>query len=188
MDGFLVWKLHRAVHLHLTTLNYDMIACRGQVRGNTQDRYSRQNCKFIFENIARNLKTPNDAVQFCIANIVYSNSDDIFDSVRSWDNYLKWNRDREMSTQLILDDLENFSPDDIVGNPPKLLTDVVSGCCSIYTAVAINQIRPYVDEWIRQDYFTFMRKCIIIKKLDKYIKYNTDKVSMSLAEKIYETN
>jgi hypothetical protein len=187
MDGFQCWRIHRAVVLHLTSLKYDMVAQRGNVKGTSPDRFAALNSRYIFQNIARNLRVPNEAVHFFISNIVYSNTDDVYDSVRSWENYSRWIKEREMTTQLILDDLDSFQFEHLEGNPPELLKNIVAGTKSIHTAVAINRYHPFIDQWIKNDYFTFNRKCIIIKKLDKFVKYKEDKISIALLEKENET-
>jgi hypothetical protein len=183
VDGFQCWKIHRAVVLHMTTLKYDMVEQRGHVKGIYLDKFLGLNSRYIFENIAKNLKTPNDAVHFFISNLAYSNSDEVYDTIRSWENYSRWVKEREMTTQLILDDLEHFDFSHLVGNPPELLRDIVSGKKSIHTAIAINRVRPFIDQWIKEDYFTFIRRCIIIKKLDKFVKFNSNKISSLLFEK-----
>ena len=187
MDGFQCWKIHRAVVLHLTTLKYDMVEQRGNVRGISPDKFATLNSRFIFQNIARNLKVPNDAVHFFISNLVYSSTDDVYDSIKSWENYSRWTREREMTTQLILDDLDTFEFEHLVGNPPELLKNIVAGTKSIQTAIALNRHQPFIDQWIQNDYFTFNKKCIIIKKLDKFVKFNVNKILSVLSEKENET-
>lgn len=187
MNGFQCWKIHRAVVLHLTTLKYNMVEQRGNVKGTSLERFMTLNARYIFENIAKNLKVPNDAVHFFISNIVYSSTDDIYDTIKSWENYSRWIKEREMTTQLILDDLDSFEFNHLEGNPPELLKDIVSGTKSIHTAIAVNRHKPFIDKWIQDDYFTFNKKCIIIKKLDKFVKFNGNKISSVLFEKENET-
>jgi len=181
MDGYSVWKLHRAVSLHLTTLGYDLFEHRGRTRNTSRLAYEKFNVKFVFDGIAKNLSKPNDAVQFFISNIIYSQKDEIYDPSLSWDNYTKWTRDKEGLTKFISDDLSKLDLSiDLVesdGKPPRLLIGVVTGNILPQTAVAINRKHQFIDSWIEKDYFGLQRYSVIIKKLDRFVKYNEDVIN-----------
>jgi hypothetical protein len=178
MEAYAAWKLHRAVSLHLTTLNYDLFEHRGRTRNTSRLSWEKFNAKFAFEGVAKEFSKPNDAVQFFIANIVYSQKDDVYDQSISWDNYQKWTRDKESLTRFISDDISKLSlPADlegIDGKPPRLLIGYVTGNILPQTAVAINKKHQFIDSWLEKDYFGLQRYSVIIKKLDRFVKYNPD--------------
>ncbi len=182
MDGYRCWKLHRAVALHLTTEKYCIITSRANTKHTSEDRYRASREQYIFENIARHIHTPNEALNFFISNFVYSGSDQAFDSLRSWDNYSRWCKEKESMTQLILDDIDSFKSSDLSGYPPALLSQVISGAKLPQTAVVLNRVTPFLDRWIQEDHFTFTKRCIMLKKLDPFVKCNMNKIKESLVE------
>ena len=182
MDGFHCWKLHRGVVLHFTVEKYCIIESRANSKHTTIDRYVNCREKYIFENIARHIDTPNKALNFFISNIIYTGNDQVYDTVRCWDNYSKWIKEKESLTQLIMDDLVNFKQDDLFGSPPKLLSKIISGEILPQTCTALNRILPFLDRWIQEDHFTFKKRCLMLKKLDPFVKCNLEKIKKDLVE------
>lgn len=182
MDGHALWRLHRAVKLHLTTPAYDIVQSRGQTRNTSVERYRLSREKFIFENLSRHLKTPGEAINFFVANVVYTLDDQVFDNAIAWDNYARWTRERESLTYIVRCDLDNFALDKLDGHPPKILQELVQGKIHIQTIVVLNRVYNFIDAWIAQDYFTFNRWCTIIKKLDNYVKCDVEKLKIYLQD------
>jgi hypothetical protein len=182
MDGYRCWKLHRGVVLHLTVEKYCIIESRAQSKHTTIERYMNCREKYVFENVARHIDTPNKALNLFISNIIYTGNDQIFDSMRCWDNYARWIKEKESLTQLIIDDLVGFDLSDLQGYPSKLLSGVISGKVLPQTCTALNRIIPFLDRWIHEDHFTFGRRCVMMKKLEPFVKCNMDKIKSNLIE------
>jgi len=182
MDGYALWRLHRAVKLHLTTLNYDIVQSRGQTKNTSLEKYISCREKYVFENLSRHIKTPGEGIHFFISNIVYTGTDEMFDSTVSWDNYSRWIKEKESLSYIVRSDLDGFSADKLQGNPPKILNEFLQKKVHIQTIVVLNRIYDFVDEWIEQDYFTFNKWCVIIKKLDNYVKCDVDKIKNFLQD------
>lgn len=185
IDGFTMWKLHRAIKLHLLTLKYDVFASRGNVSGMTMDKFQKQNDKKIFEILGRNFEKSQDAVQFFVANIAYSGKDSVYDTGLAWENYKLWMKHKESLTKLILDDIELLDiSTDLTGNPPRLLQGVISGKILPETAVAINRFHPYIDNWVQnqKSLLGVNNWAVIIKKLDKFVKFNEVTISNALEQ------
>ena len=192
MFGYNAWRIHKAVALHLTSLKYDLFETRGHVRGNSVDHYARVKMKHPFEFAERQCRDPQELVQYFVANIAYSRDDGCYDLSRSWDAYRTWVKNKEMMTQLVLERLDTFDEASIYprgtdGDIPGLLYEVVSGKIVPEVAVAINRARPYIDAWLVRDYAGLNRYPILIKKLDRFVKYNAERVDLFLAEKADET-
>ena len=188
MDGYTLWKLHRAVHLHLTTLKYDLFEHNGRVRNTGQDVYIQSNYRKMYETIARHLSTPKDGVDFCIANIIYTPKDCFLDSSVSWDLRLKYLRHKESLTKFVMDDIDVLDlPAATIATPgglPKLLHGVIAGIVLPQTAVVLNRRYGFVDKWIEDDYFGFKQYSVRIKKMERFVKCNMEKIDQLIDEKL----
>jgi hypothetical protein len=185
MDGFSVWKIHRAVSLHLTSMKYDLFEYNGRVKNSSIDVFMKQNTRKLYDGIARHLEKPFDAVQFVLGNMIYTSEDMTLNSASSWDNYKMYMRHRESLTKFISDDLVDIDlrTDLVADGPPKLLRSVVSGKCLPQTVVAINRKYNNIDDWLAKDYFGIQKYVIKLKKLDKFVKYNQQKIDSIIEEK-----
>jgi hypothetical protein len=186
MDGYTAWKLHRAVSFHLLQKKYDLFEHNGRTKHSSLDCYLKQRDNKMFEIMAKSFTKPNDIVQFFVANIVYTGKDITYDLATCWENYLKWVKNKESLTKRISDDISLLDlPRDIEeGNPPRLMTMILSGKILPETAVAINRVRPFIDKWIDKDYFGCGNYPNIIKKLDSKLmsKYNTEAIKTLIEE------
>lgn len=189
MDGFAVWKIHRAVSLHLTSLKYDLFEHNGRVKNSSIDVFMKQNTRKMYEGIARHLDRPFDAVQFVLGNMIYTPEDTTLNSTVSWDSYKKYIRHKESLTKFIADDLVtvDLSTDLLADEPPKLLLNVVAGNVLPQTVVAINRRYSNIDDWLAKDYFGIQKYVIKLKKLDKFVKYNQQKIESIMYEKEHAT-
>jgi hypothetical protein len=185
MDGYTAWKLHRAIKFHLLSLKYDVFAHNGATKNSEISHFLKLTDRKIFEFIGKQFERPNDAVQFFVANIAYSGGDVIRDFSLSWDNYKLWMKHKESMTKTVKDQIElvNFSSD-LNGNPPKLLTDILAGRILPETAVAINRYVPFIDTWLDKDYFGSGKLPCIIKKLDRFVKFNTETIVEAITEQL----
>lgn len=181
MDGYTAWKIHRAIKFHLLTPKYDLFEHGGRTKNTGIDVYLACREKTYFEYIAKQFKKPNDAVQFFVANIAYTGRDAVYEVGEAWENYLLWMKHKESLTKMISDELELVDlTKDIDGNPPKLLTDILVGRVHPQTAVAINRVRPFVDVWLDKAYLGAGKFPLIIKKMDRFVKYNEEAITLKM--------
>lgn len=188
MDEYAAYKLYAAIKLHFTQKSYDVFATRGAVKGLTPEKFRARKESGWFRVLARKFKEPKEFVQFVVACAAYGSTNDVFDLQTSFEHYAKWIKNKQKSTRLILDDLDlvdNLTPL-ITGTPPKIIEWVIAGKISIETAVAVNRHTPYLsEELFKEDYLIFSRVALTIKKLDRFVKYNTDEINSVLASKIH---
>lgn len=184
MDGYTAWKLHRAIKMHLLTSAYDLFEHNGRTKNSSLDHFLKRSDRDVFEMIGRQFTRTNDAVQFFIANIAYTGKDSVYESSESWELYLQWMKHKESLTKMISDDLEKIDvQNDIKGNPPKLLSQILARRILPETAVAINRVCPFIDSWLENDYFGVGNWPIILKKMDRFVKYDTTKIEMLIGQK-----
>jgi hypothetical protein len=185
MDGYTTWKLHRAISFHLTTQKYDIFEYKGRTKNSTQDIYERKNDKRFFEVIGNTFDRPNDAVQFFVANILYTGHADVHDIATGWENYTLWRKRKDALTKFLSDDIERLNlPNDILdGNPPRLLKELLSGRVMVETAVVLNRYIPFSKQWLEKSYFGAGGLPLIIDKADKFIgKFNEGKIKSFIFE------
>ena len=188
LDDYTAYKLYLAIKLHFGTKNYDVFESRGAVKGLTSDNFRNRKGASWFKTLGKKFSNPQEFVQYLVANAAYGNISDIFDLQTSFDNYSKWIKHKQMMTRLILDDLsqyDNLMPK-IQGIPPSILNDTIAGKCHIETAVAINRYHPFIgSEILDTDYLIFTREALRIKKLDRFVKYNTDEINSEIQSKLH---
>lgn len=177
MEGYDAWKLHRAIKFHLLNIRYDLFAHEGRTSNSSIDDFLKQRDRQIFEFIGSQFTRSIDIVQFFVANIAYTGNDSVHESGVAWENYLLWMKNKESLTKVITDDLDRIDVNnDIKGNPPKLLSMILARKITPETAVAINRVHPFVDEWLEKQYFGAGNWPVIIKKMDRFVKYNEERI------------
>jgi hypothetical protein len=174
-----MWKLHRAVKLHLLTDKYDVFENKGHVKHVSLEKFLQQNDRKLFELLGKQFKTPQESIQFFVANIAYSGKDEMYDTAMAWENYLLWMKHKESLTKLILDDLELLNLNsDLSGNPPRLLQGILAGKILPETASVINRYKKFIPDWKKNTYFGAGNWPIIIQKLDKFVgKFNESAIA-----------
>ena len=186
MRGYQAWRIHKAVALHLSSLKYDVFKSRGSVRGNSLDYYAKVKAKYPFEFAEAQCKDNQELAQYFVANVTYSREDGCYDLTGSWERYKLWVKHKEQMTQLVLDYLEQFDESMVSAAPnavPTLLYEVVSGSVIPEVAAALNRHLNFVDAWLDKNYAGLHRYAVLVKKLDRFVKYNEAKVVDCLADK-----
>ena len=183
MNGYQVWKIHRAVKMHFTS-KYDIFLYNGHFSSDSMDAYAKVSRRKLYEIYATKFDRPYMAVEFFLSNLIYTPSDESF-SVRAWDNHQKWIYQKESLTKLISDDLEkiDLGKDIISDSMPNLLKQIVSGKIMPQTAVALDAVFPFLDTWKSKVYFGFDDMVLKLIKLKRFCKYNTDVIQGKVMEK-----
>lgn len=182
MSPYQAYKFYLAIKLHFTVDSYDVFETRGAVRVCSASAFETNKMRGRFAFIAREHPEPKSIVQFFVACFAYSAN--VFDHQESKEAHAKWMKHKEMMTSMILDDLDTV--DDItsalVGTPCKLMKMISGGHINIETAVAINRKMNFVEGWKHN--FTHPSLYIRIKKLDRFISFNEEKVYTRISEMI----
>lgn len=187
MNGYQIWKIHRAVKMHFTS-KYDLFLYNGRFRRDGKETYDKINQRFVYEFLSTKFERSYDAVEFFLSNIIYTSSDQAF-SINSWDNYKQWIREKESLTKFITDDLEKLNLDtDLMDDVlPPLLKYIVGGKIMPQTAVAIDANIPFLADWKHKVYFGFDDTVLKLTKLSKFCKYNDQLITQCIQEKQSET-
>jgi len=106
LSGFEFFKIYHSLHLHFTSKNYDVLKYNGKTNV-SYDAFERRNDKMRFDSFAHKLIGKNKAGHFCIANLVYGNSQFIYKPFDdSYEVYLQWRKIRESMTRTFEKDVE----------------------------------------------------------------------------------
>jgi hypothetical protein len=184
MNGYQVWKIHRAVKMHFTSKNYDLFQYQGKFVRDDVASFQRVRRKMIYEMISSKFEKPYNAVEYFVSNIIYTTSDEAL-TVSAWDNHAKWIRQKESLTKLISDDLDMIDLEaDLIGDDlPNLLRLIVAGKIMPQTACAIDANIPFLQTWKKKSYFGFDETVLKLTKLPKFCKYNQDRIASIIADK-----
>jgi hypothetical protein len=179
MSPFQVYKFYLAIKLHFTEKRYDVFKYHGAVNAGTEESFMQRNGHGRFVQLARRFKTPQEAVQFFVACFAYGS--DVFDAQASEEALSRWRKHKEMTTQLIMDDLETLSlPQVLDGEPCKLQKLVSGGMVNVETVVALNRYYKFAEKW--KNNFVYSSLGVKIDKLDPFVKYNEGKVNEFIAQ------
>lgn len=186
MDDFTAYKLYLAIKLHFSQKSYDVFQTRGAVRGISYEAFKKKKEAAWFVGLSRKFNNPKEFVQYLVACAAYGSISDVFDYQTSFDNYALWLKNKQRTTRIILDDLDEIEDLSSLINdtPPKILRMLIADRIHVETAVAINRYKNFVDPLLEQDYLIFSREGLRIKKLDRFVKYNTDEINRVIQSKI----
>lgn len=185
MNPYSIYKLYLAIKLHFTMDSYDVFVNKGAVRGPSEELFNKKGLRYRFNSLSTQLKSPKEAVEYFVS--CYAYGTDIFNPSDADESYKLWNKHKEMTTQLVIDDIEKLLlPNDIKGYTCRLQSLISGKSINIETGVALNNHYKFVDEWIKSN-FVYAELGSKIKKLTKFVKYNEDKVKQFILENEQET-
>jgi len=174
MRAFDIYKIYLAAKLHFTHEKYDLFVHNGRVRSCSEEEFSQKPLSSKFRALEYKVKTPQEAAQHFVACFAYDA--DVFNPIESEEAHSKWKKHKEMMTQLILDDLDLIGDVKLsLGGSPCKLQQLISGNqIKIETAVALNKFFHFTKEW--KNDFTYKHLGVKIEKLNRFIKFNENKV------------
>lgn len=186
MTPFQVYKLYVAVKIHFTSEKYDIFERRGAVKC-TEEGFHSVRGKGRFDQLARNvLKEPRDAVQFFVANQAYETN--IFEHAESMASWVRWQRNKEMMTQLVLDDIhqlqEHHFPwmDVFKGEFPDVIKLVNRREINLETLVVLDRFYHFSSEPNWKNNLIYPKISVKLNKLQKFITVNETSIMRALNE------
>ena len=186
MTPFHVYRLYLAVKFHFTSEKYDIFETRGAVKC-TEEGFRKVRGKGRFDVLAKYvLKEPKDAVQFFVANAVYDTN--IYDQEESVAAWTQWNKNKQMMTQLVLDDihaLRSLTPnlrDAFSGEFPMAIKMMNRKELNIESIAVLDRFLHFTsqDSWTKN--LIHPKLHVKIKKLQRFIKVNEQLIMEELNE------
>jgi hypothetical protein len=180
MSSYELYKLYLAIKLHFTVPSYDVFLTNGAVKGVTEESFNKKGLRYRFNALSSQLKNTREAVDYFVACFAYGV--DFFNASDADEARVRWRRNKEMTTQLILDDIDQLTlPKDVVGKSCRLQSLLQGKVLNIETGVALNNRYNFADDWLNFN-FVYSGLGSKIKKLTKFVKYNEDKVNKFISE------
>jgi hypothetical protein len=166
-----------ACKLHFTT-KYDLFKNEGRVPGINSDALNKNGArKHLIMRLAESIGSYRELVNYFVASYAYADNGALYNVMEADENYRLWNKNKMSTTQIIVDDLYGLNIKEIImGDEPTIFRKVVGGEIHIESAVALNQILHFVGE----DYFVFSKIANKIVKLDRFVKFDKEKVCTEL--------
>lgn len=193
MDGFKAYKYYTALKLHFTSQKYDVFIHRGHVRG-TREKFNQRNDRYIFEKLARRY-SDKDFIQYVASNLMYDNSNVIYDDTTGQENYKEYIRRKQSITKVFTDDLQKIIDSKMSYNInneqiPTVMQLFLGGKITIETLVILNDFDGILDKVRSNTSLAIMLEndLLRIEKSKKFVKYDSYKVMKPYTEFIQDIN
>ena len=199
--GFTTFSLYNALKLHFTSDNYDFLKYNGKTNI-SQDSFLKRKDKYTFYKLARKYSL-EELKDFFIANFL--DGDKWVGDMNTVDGeevYKKWQKTQQSLTYTFendtiylfdsVDGAEFWSMDDyfkcIDGGWPMLITKLMQNKISLETVCILVDIIGCMPRWEKQvtEDIIWPNYCRTIMKYTPFIKYDKEKFTKFLKEKIKE--
>ena len=187
ITGFTLFKYDKAVKLHFTNKKYNLFDYKGKTNGVTFENFLARRDYNIYNAIARKFETDAQSIQFLVANYVYKN-DPIHNIASSDNNFITWNKRKQSITNTFKTDVDNMilvmekksmSCMDMIDNRkdiPELFKMFLSNTITVESLFILNKFLPFIDSWESTLETIWGKDLLIIKKLERFVKYNEDTI------------
>ena len=187
ITGFTLFKYDKAVKLHFTNKKYNLFDYKGKTNGVTFENFLARRDYNIYNAIARKFETDAQSIQFLVANYVYKN-DPIHNIASSDNNFITWNKRKQSITNTFKTDVDNMilvmekksmSCMDMIDNRkdiPELFKMFLSNTITVESLFILNKFLPFIDSWESTLETVWGKDLLIIKKLERFVKYNEDTI------------
>lgn len=170
VSGYDAYLLYIAVKTHFTRSEYDIVKSNGRVTAN-HESYEKRRDHYLFEKLASKFKSKSDIVQYYVANFAYGNLDLLYSEETSRYNYKIWKRIKESLSYTFTEDCKKL-PKNV--DIEKLFCMYLGKKINIETLAILNKLNNY-DYTTIMLYELYESTILTIKKLDTFIKIDTDK-------------
>ena len=193
ITGFKLFQYDKAVKLHFTNKKYNLFEYKGKTNGVTFENFLARRDYNVYNAIARKFDTDAESIQFLVANYAYKN-DPIHNIASSENNFITWNKRKQSITNTFKNDIDNMvlvmekksmSCIDMLDNKkdiPELFKVFLSGNISIETLFILNKFIPFLEKWETTLETVWGKDLLILKKLDRFVKYPDDKIRLILEQ------
>lgn len=193
ITGFKLFQYDKAVRLHFTNKKYNLFDYKGKTSGVTYENFLARRDYNIYNAIARKFDTDAESIQFLVANYAYQN-DPIHNIASSESNFILWNRRKQSITNTFREDIDKvvlvmekkgMTAIDMIDNSkdiPELFKLYLGKGITIESLFILNKFLPFLESWENTLETVWSKDLLILKKLDRFVKFPQDKVQLILEE------
>lgn len=181
MDGFKAFKYYTSIKLHFTTKKFDVFKNKGHLKG-TYEKFIQRNDKNLFEKAANLFPNDRDFILFVASNCMYGNIGCIYSSTLANVLYKTYIKRRQSITYVFETDLRYLEDNNCLDDK-KIIFSYINNEITLETVVILNSLRGIVNTLEKEKAtlpLLLDRELTIIKKADKFVKYDKNKI-----QKIY---
>jgi hypothetical protein len=187
ITGFTLFKYDKAVKLHFTNKKYNLFDYKGKTNGVSFENFLARRDYNIYNAIARKFETDTQSIQFLVANYAYKN-DPIYNIASSDNNFITWTKRKQSITNTFKNDIDNvilvmekksMSCMDMIDNRkdiPELFKMYLQNNITVESLFILNKFLPFIDNWESTLETVWGTDLLIIKKLERFVKYNEDTI------------
>ena len=198
ITGFTLFKYDKAVKLHFTNKKYNLFEHKGKANGTSFESFLARRDYNLFNAIARKFETDAESIQFLVANYAYKNSP-IYNIASSDNNFITWTKRKQSITNTFKNDIDNMilvmekkslSCDEMLDNSndiPELFKMYLGGSITVESLFILNKFVPFVDKWETTLESVWGKDLLIVKKLDRFVKFNDDTIKKYLENTLLYT-
>ena len=195
ITGFKLFQYDKAVKLHFTNKKYNLFEYKGKTNGVTFENFLARRDYNIYNAIARKFETDAESIQFLVANYVYKN-DPIHNIATSDNNFITWNKRKQSITNTFKNDIDNvilvmekksLTCSQMIDNSkdiPELFKMYLGNNITVESLFILNKFLPFIDNWESTLETIWGKDLLIIKKLERFVKYNEETIKAILEKSL----
>ncbi len=151
------YRVYLAIKLHFTRDAYDVVVSRGAVKV-SEVAFENSNLRPLMTHLSKRFQSVKEASTYFVAMQLYDV--DLFDVEQREHAFAEWTKRKMRLTQLVLDDIPNFSKDRV---------EILIGCGKIHveTAGALYALYPewFDHQWKIADPYLYKQLRLKIRKM-----------------------
>jgi|688.fasta_scaffold52601_7 hypothetical protein len=196
------YRMYLAAKLHFTTDKYDITEFHAKVRVSRKAFDERNQCS-LYEKFADKFDSKLEMAQYLIANFAYGawgNTDIVYGTAESDQNFKEWNRRKQSLTQVFKTDLSKIKLEWETNNMLPLIHDLNSEFprvphlfqmflgkhITLETLIIVDRFNPFLETWKKNMGQLFQEEIRRIIKTKPFIRFDEKKMKPIFVEFIKE--
>ena len=196
------YRMYLAAKLHFTTDKYHITEFHAKVRVSRKAFDERNQCS-LYEKFADKFDSKLEMAQYLIANFAYGawgNTDIVYGTAESDQNFKEWNRRKQSLTQVFKTDLSKIKLEWETNNMLPLIHDLNSEFprvphlfqmflgkhITLETLIIVDRFNPFLETWKKNMGQLFQEEIRRIIKTKPFIRFDEKKMKPIFVEFIKE--
>ena len=198
ISGFDLFKYNNAVKLHFCTKKYNVFDYKGKTNGVSFENFLARKDYNLYNAMARKFESDSESIQYLVANYVYQN-DPIHNIASSDKNFMLWKKRKQSITNTFMNDIDNvillmekksLTYKEIIDSKkdiPELFKMYLRNDITIESMHILNKFSTFLEVWRPSLELIWDKDLLIIEKLDRFVKYDTEVIQKIIDEALLFT-